>query len=190
MAALVLVAALCVTVPARAQPPSVTIQSVTFMGSGCSWSNANYYLSADYKVLTFMLGGMVATTDSGLAGKRKNCQISVGLKYSDGFSYSLATVTGRGFADIACRSTGTYQASYYVSGQTGTASASRTIAGKFTGNYEFTDKVSRVISSNCNNATNLDIDSEVRVDGKKAFMTLDSLDQKFVLQYRLNWTTC
>ncbi|GBG66688.1 hypothetical protein CBR_g68672 [Chara braunii] len=190
MAALLLVAVVCVAVPARAQPPLVTIDSVTFTGSGCNWGNTNYVLSNDYKVLTVMFGGMIATTDSGLAGKRKNCQISLGLKYPDGFSFTLGKVTGRGFADIGNSSTGTYQTSYYISGQTGTSYATRTIQGKFTGNYEFTDILPRIIWSNCNNAPNLNINSEVRVDGKKAVMTLDSSDQKFKLLFSIDWLAC
>ncbi|GBG66743.1 hypothetical protein CBR_g68728 [Chara braunii] len=193
MAAVVVVSLLSAAVPASAKPPKVTIESVTFMGSGCNWQNTNYVLSNDYSTVTFIFGDMIATTDGGLANRRKNCQASLGLKYPKGWSLSLGSVTGRGYGKLDKGVEGTYQTSYYFSGQTGTAYAKRTLNGQLELNYEYTDVFGLLVWSQCNNVPNLNINSEVRVDGpagRNGIMTLDSTDKKFKLIYRLNWKTC
>ncbi|GBG71799.1 hypothetical protein CBR_g9208 [Chara braunii] len=179
-----------VALPTRAQPTEVTISYVTYQGSGCNYENTNWVLSNDYKTVTFMFGGMVATTDAGLAGQRKACQMSFNMVYPDGWSVSLGKATGRGFADIAKKSKGIYESQYYFSGQTGTASLARIIPGPQTGNFEFTDVFLTSVWSQCNNAPNLNIKVVVRVEGKKAVMALDSQDTKFQMIFNLQWKKC
>ncbi|GBG68151.1 hypothetical protein CBR_g2702 [Chara braunii] len=181
---------LIVALQASAQPPEVTISYVTYAGSGCNGENTNYALSNDNKVVTFMFGGMVATTDEGLAGKRKHCQMSFNMVYPDGWSVSIGQATGRGFANIAKKSKGHYESHYYFAGQTGTASLAREVPGPQTGNFEFTDDFLTIVWSECNNAPNLNIKVVVRVEGKKAVMALDSQDTRFQLAFNLQWTTC
>ncbi|GBG71774.1 hypothetical protein CBR_g9183 [Chara braunii] len=171
-------------------PPEVTISYVTYMGSGCKYDNTNWVLSNDYKTVTFIFGGMVASTDASLAEKRKACQMSFNMIYPDGWSVSLGQATGRGFAEIGEESAGIYESHYYFSGQTGTAMIERKIQGAFTGSFEFTDYFLTLVWSECNNAPNLNIKVVVRVDGKKATMALDSADTKFQLIFNLQWKRC
>eukprot|EP00244_Chara_vulgaris_P001087 TRINITY_DN1171_c0_g1_i7.p2 TRINITY_DN1171_c0_g1~~TRINITY_DN1171_c0_g1_i7.p2 ORF type:complete len:198 (-),score=32.12 TRINITY_DN1171_c0_g1_i7:437-1030(-) len=171
-------------------PPEVTISWVNYAGSGCSYENTNYAISNDYKTVTFMFGGMVATTDEGLNGKRKTCQMSLNMVYPDGWSVSLGQATGRGFADIAKHSHGIYESHYYFSGQTGTAIIERKIKGPKVGSFEFTDDFLTIVWSECNKAPNLNIKTVVRVEGKKAVMALDSHDTKFQLIFNLQWRKC
>eukprot|EP00244_Chara_vulgaris_P001088 TRINITY_DN1171_c0_g1_i8.p2 TRINITY_DN1171_c0_g1~~TRINITY_DN1171_c0_g1_i8.p2 ORF type:complete len:197 (-),score=38.44 TRINITY_DN1171_c0_g1_i8:437-1027(-) len=179
-----------VALPASAQPSEVTISYVNYQGTGCKWQNTNYALSNDYKTVTFMFGGMVATTDGGLADKRKTCQMSFNINYPDGWSFSLGQATGRGFADIAKHSHGIYESHYYFSGQTGTAIIERKIKGPKVGSFEFTDDFLTIVWSECNKAPNLNIKTVVRVEGKKAVMALDSHDTKFQLIFNLQWRKC
>ncbi|GBG68166.1 hypothetical protein CBR_g2717 [Chara braunii] len=188
MAALLLLIA--AAAPARAQPSSVTVNWVTYGGNGCSYSNTQYVLSPDWKTLTFLFGGMVATTDEGLANKRKACQMSISLNYPDGWSCTLGQVTGRGFADIAKDSKGIYETHFYFSGQTGTPSVTRKLKGELVANFEHTDSFSTQVWSQCNNVPNLNIKVVVRVEGKKAVIALDSADTNFELIYYLNWKEC
>ncbi|GBG68168.1 hypothetical protein CBR_g2719 [Chara braunii] len=194
MARFAFVAAVVLTMiaalPASAQPPEVTINSVVYAGSGCNYENSNWVLSNDFKTLTFMFGGMVATTDGSLADKRKHCQLSFYLNYPDGWSVSLGQATGRGFADIAKKSKGFYETHYYFSGQPGTAKVERTIKGPQVGSFEFTDDFVTVVWSECNNAPNLNIKTVVRVEGTKAVMALDSHDTKFQLIFNCKWKAC
>ncbi|GBG66721.1 hypothetical protein CBR_g68705 [Chara braunii] len=180
-----------VAVQASAQaPPEVTISYVNYAGSGCNYQNTNYVLSNDYKTVTFMFGGMVATTDGSLADKRKSCQMSFNMIYPDGWSFSIGQATGRGFADIAKDSAGIYESHYYFSGQTGTARIERKIGGPKVGSFEFTDDFLTFVWSECNNAPNLNIKTVVRVEGAKAVMALDSHDTKFQLIFNLQWRQC
>ncbi|GBG66780.1 hypothetical protein CBR_g68766 [Chara braunii] len=188
MAALLLLIA--AATPALAQPASVTISGVTFGGNGCSWSNSEYSYSSNSKTITFIFGGMVATTDGGLEDRRKVCQISMSISYPDGWTYTLGQVTGRGFADIAKGSQGIYETHFYFSGQTGTPRVSRILPGKFVDSFEFTDDFSTSVWSQCNNTPNLNIKSVVRVEGSQAVMALDSSDTKFQLVYYFDWKEC
>ncbi|GBG81069.1 hypothetical protein CBR_g31626 [Chara braunii] len=171
-------------------PPKVTIDYVTYAGTGCSWDNTNYVLSPDYSTVTFIFGGMVATTDGGLANTRKFCQLSFALKYPKGWIFTLGKATGRGFADIGANSLGVYESSYYFSGQTGTPTISRTFYGPQTKSFEATDKFLTMVWSECNNVPNLNIKTVVRVQGQKAAMFLDSHDTKFHLAFALFWKPC
>ncbi|GBG81873.1 hypothetical protein CBR_g34057 [Chara braunii] len=187
-AVLLLIAA---AVLASAQTPTeVTIGWVTYAGNGCNYDNTNWVLSNDYKTVTFMFGGMVATTDGSLADKRKSCQMSFSVNYPDGWSVSIGQATGRGFADIAENSDGIYETHYYFSGQTGTAMVERKIKGPKVGSFEFTDDFLTLVWSECNNAPNLNIKTVVRVEGQKAVMALDSQDTKFQLIFNLQWRQC
>ncbi|GBG87636.1 hypothetical protein CBR_g45789 [Chara braunii] len=190
MAALSVVTILSVATPALAGPPKVTISSVAYGGSGCSWSDSTYVLSPDYTVLTFIFGNLIATTDAGLLGQRKTCQISLSLDYPPSWSVTLGSVTGRGFTDIAKDSKGVYETQFYFSGQTGTPTITRTFAGPRTGNFEVTDKFLTVVYSQCNDTPNLNIKHVVRVEGSKAVVGLDSSDSKFKLLFSLLWKKC
>ncbi|GBG71805.1 hypothetical protein CBR_g9214 [Chara braunii] len=180
-----------VAVQASAQaPPEVTISYVSYQGSGCNYENTNYVLSNDYKMVTFIFGGMVATTDGSLADMRKSCQMSFYMNYPDGWTVSIGQATARWFADIAQYSAGIYEIHYYLSGQTGTARIERKIQGRYTGSFEFTDDFLTLVWSECNNTPNLNIKVVVRVEGKKAVMAFDSVDCKPVLILNLQWKKC
>eukprot|EP00244_Chara_vulgaris_P008352 TRINITY_DN3267_c0_g1_i2.p1 TRINITY_DN3267_c0_g1~~TRINITY_DN3267_c0_g1_i2.p1 ORF type:complete len:202 (-),score=35.19 TRINITY_DN3267_c0_g1_i2:783-1388(-) len=191
LAALLLIAA--TALPASAHhhcPAKVTISSVNYAGTGCNWENTNYVLSPDYTTVTFMFGGMVATTDGGLAEKRKFCQISLGMDYPKGWSFTLGQATGRGYADIGSGSTGIYETHYYFSGETGTAKVKRVISGPTKEDYEFTDYFVTLVWSKCNNVPNLNIKTVVIAEGRKAAMMLDSIDSKFKLLFAIRWKRC
>uniref|UniRef100_A0A388LFU6 NADH:ubiquinone oxidoreductase intermediate-associated protein 30 domain-containing protein n=1 Tax=Chara braunii TaxID=69332 RepID=A0A388LFU6_CHABU len=171
-------------------PPKVTIDSVTYGGTGCNWQNTNYVFSPDYSTVTFIFGGMVATTDGGLANTRKFCQLSFALKYPKGWIFTLGKATGRGFAAIGKHSLGVYESSYYFSGQTGTCTISRKFYGPQSKSFEATDNFLTMVWSQCNGVPNLNIKTVVRVQGGKAAMFLDSHDTKFRLAFGILWKKC
>ncbi|GBG68037.1 hypothetical protein CBR_g1157 [Chara braunii] len=177
-------------VQASAQTPTeVTIGYVTYAGNGCNYDN-NYVLSNDYKTITFIFDGMVATTDGSLANKREHCQMSFSMNYPDGWSVSIGQATGRGLADIAKNSEGIYETHYYFSRQTGTAMVERKMKVPKVGSFEFTEDFLTLVWSECNNAPNLNIKTVVRLEGTKAMMALDSEDTQFQLIYNLQWRQC
>eukprot|EP00244_Chara_vulgaris_P013175 TRINITY_DN734_c0_g1_i1.p1 TRINITY_DN734_c0_g1~~TRINITY_DN734_c0_g1_i1.p1 ORF type:complete len:198 (-),score=28.98 TRINITY_DN734_c0_g1_i1:512-1105(-) len=193
LAVLLLVTILSAADVAFGQPPKVTIEYVTFQGSGCNWDNTNYDYSSDSTVVTFLFGGMTATTDSGVAGKRKNCVMSFKLSYPNGWSVSMAKVTGRGYAKLDDGVTGAYQASYHFSGQTGTARCKHEATGPMDSNFEYTSRFTDVVWSQCNSAPNFNLNVEVRVDGPpdaEGLVTVDTVDNKFKLLCYLEWNKC
>eukprot|EP00244_Chara_vulgaris_P006902 TRINITY_DN25_c0_g1_i13.p1 TRINITY_DN25_c0_g1~~TRINITY_DN25_c0_g1_i13.p1 ORF type:complete len:199 (+),score=30.21 TRINITY_DN25_c0_g1_i13:119-715(+) len=191
VSALFLAVVLCAATSAQAgAPPKVTIRDVVYGGTGCNYQNTNLAFLNNYQTVTAIFGGMVATTDSGLPGRRKFCQLSFYLDYPNGWSLTLLQVTGRGFCEIAKYSKVYYETQYYFSGQQGTATVRRTISGPQLGNFEFTDKFLTLVYSQCNSAPNLNIKTVVRVDGKKAVMGVDSSDTKFQLLFACIWKKC
>ncbi|GBG81880.1 hypothetical protein CBR_g34064 [Chara braunii] len=185
LAAVLLMIAAAVQVSAQT-PTEVTIGYVTYAGNGCNSDNTNWVLSNDYKTVTFILGGMVATKDGSLADKRKACQMSLSMNYTDGWSVSIGQATARGFADIPKNSEGIYETHYYFSGQTGTAMAERKIKGPMVGSFEFTDDFLPLVWSKCNNAADLNIKTVVT----SGVVALDFQDTKFQLIYNLRWRQC
>ncbi|GBG89885.1 hypothetical protein CBR_g49734 [Chara braunii] len=190
MVALSVVTILSVATPAVAVPRKVAITSVTYGGTGCNWTDTSYVLSPDYTILTFIFGNLIATTDSGMLGLRKFCQISLSLDYPRRWSLTLGSVTGRGFADISAASQGVYETQFYFSGQLGTPTITRTIPGPQTGNFEVTDNFLTLVYSKCHETPNLNIKHVVRVEGSKALVGVDSSDSTFKLLFGLLWKKC
>ncbi|GBG68013.1 hypothetical protein CBR_g1133 [Chara braunii] len=173
------------SVQASAQtPPEVTINYVTYGGSGCGYENTNYVLSNDYKTISFIFSGMAVTTDGSPADKRKACQISFSLNYPDGWSVSIGQVTGSMSVDIAKNSEGIFTTHFYFSGQSGTAIIERKIKGPKVGSFKITDSFLTLLWSECNKAPNLNIKMVVTVEGEEAVMALDKFDPIFNLQWR------
>ncbi|GBG83331.1 hypothetical protein CBR_g37044 [Chara braunii] len=190
MVALSIVTILSVATPAFAGPPKVEISLVVWGGTGCSYSDSSAALPPPYDVLTVLFGNMIATTDKGLPDTRKFCQFSFSLTYPKGWSFTLGTVTGRGFRDVAAGSTGFYETQFYFSGQQGTPTITRTLPGPQKGNFEFTDVFFTEVYSKCNDVPNLNIKHVVRVEGAKALVGLDSSDSKFELLFAFKWKKC
>ncbi|GBG85219.1 hypothetical protein CBR_g39785 [Chara braunii] len=189
-AALSVVTILSAVTPAFAGAPELTISSIIFAGSGCSYSDSTIALSPDYSSITLVFDNMIATTDAGSKGLRKFCQLSLSLDYPRGWSVTLGSVTGSGFLDIAKGSKGVYETQFYFSGQPGTPTITRTFPGPQTGNFKITDSFLTLVYSKCNVTPNLNIKLVVSVEGSKAVVGLNSSDLKFSLIFGLLWKNC
>ncbi|GBG68158.1 hypothetical protein CBR_g2709 [Chara braunii] len=199
MVALLLFTLLAVLVSngyASGAPPSgsVTIAGFTYNGDGCPPGSTEGDVSSDGQALTVMFSKYTASTDMGVAGRRRSCSVSVKLAYPPGFIYHLGSVTVRGYGLLAEGVTGTVQSSYYVAGVPGTAKAKRVIKGPFDDDFEFTDGFESIASSECSSVRNLNIKTEVRVDpgntSKNGLMTIDSADLRLTEVFSIVWTAC
>ncbi|GBG88440.1 hypothetical protein CBR_g47140 [Chara braunii] len=170
-------------VQASAQtPPEVTIDSITYGGSGCGFDDTDYALSNDYKTVNFTFDGMVATTDG---DRKKACQISFALNYPDGWSFSVGQATANVHFDIVKNSVGIYRTVCYFSGQSGTTMIERKIEGPRVGSLEITEDFQTPLWSDCNSKPNLNMKLEVGVEGEKAVMGLDKFHHVNLL-----WRQC
>ena len=104
-------------------PGQVTINKVSYAGTGCPAGTVAEMLSDDLKAFTLLFDSYVAEGGPGipLSAGRKNCQIAVDMRVPQGWSYTIVQVDYRGFAQIDRGATGTQKTSYYFAGQPKTA---------------------------------------------------------------------
>ncbi|GBG71796.1 hypothetical protein CBR_g9205 [Chara braunii] len=172
---------------------SPRISSFKYNGNGCPSGTAVGEISVDGLVITMKYSAFSATTDQGVSGMRKSCQLNIAMTYSPGYSFSLEMVTLRGYTFLDDKVKATHKVSYYLTGQTGTGSFSGSTTGPFDDNYEHSGPVTPKVWSPCNLRRNLNVKAEVRVDNSAnrsgaGFIDVDTKD--VVLAFRLKWKTC
>ncbi|GBG66704.1 hypothetical protein CBR_g68688 [Chara braunii] len=201
MAAFILAAIIVLLgVTARAEPPPESaIDSFTYMGSGCPANSAVGEISKDGQVLTMKFSEFSATTDGGNAGKRKNCQISLKMRYPDGWTYLLETVMLRGYTRLDDKVKAVHRVSYYFTGEQGQGKFIKETLGEFDDNYEHSGPFSPLISSKCGLNRNLNVNMEVRVDNGdnpdgqanpagEGFIDVDMAD--ITVTFSVKWARC
>ncbi|GBG66724.1 hypothetical protein CBR_g68708 [Chara braunii] len=167
MAAFILAAIIVLLgVTARAEsPPESAIDLFTYMGSGCPANSAVGEISKDGQVLTMEFSEFSAETDAGNAGKRKNCQISLKMRYPAGWTYSLETVSLRGYTRLDDKAKAVHRVSYYFTGEGGQGRFTKETEGAYDDNYEHSGPFSPVISSLCGQNRNLNVNMEIAPKG-------------------------
>jgi hypothetical protein len=188
------------SVPAKVPPGRITVSVVTVLGTGCPMHTAAVAAAADntaftvtYSAFTAMAGPGAQPTDS-----RKNCQIAVEVNYPQGFTFAIAQVDYRGFADLAASDVGTEQANYYFQGDSETAHVSHRFNGPRRAGWQATDAttLASLVWAPCGERRDVNINAELRVDKgtasprKQSSMTMDSTDGSIKNLYHLAWKTC
>ncbi|GBG44674.1 hypothetical protein CBR_g78131 [Chara braunii] len=199
MVILLLLGLLQLAVPGLAQSPpasTVKITVVTYAGTGCPPGSTEGVISSDGQTLTIIFSKYTAFTPGSPADRRKNCQVAVAVEYPSGFTFTLATVTYRGYAQLEPGVTGRLAASYYFSGIPGTVRSKHELRPPVDGNFEFTDKFGTVVYQECGvPPAILNLVSEASVKpppGSKAvgLITVDSQDLRLKQIYRFIWKKC
>jgi len=178
-------------------PTKVTINSITYGGTGCPQGTVGSFVSADGTTFTIIFDTFVASLGAGIAvtETRKNCQLNVNLQYPSGFQYSVLGTTFRGYASLTAGVTGVQSATYYFSGSSIQASSSTTFKGPTSGDYEVSDSIpfTSTIWSPCGAALPLNINSQVRLTGPttgSGLLTEDSVDGKVDFVVGISWQKC
>ncbi|GBG88245.1 hypothetical protein CBR_g46812 [Chara braunii] len=200
MVVLLLLGLLQLAVPGLAQsPPSGTVKitKFTYSGSGCPRGSAEGVVSSDGQTLTLIFSKYTVSTPGSTSNRRKNCQVGVTLMYPTGFTFTLGTVTFRGYAQFEQGVKGTLAAAYYFSGIQGTVRVSRNLPPPVEGNFEFTDQFVTFVYQPCDRQPlMLNLNSEARVmpppsPSKSAgLITVDSQDLSLRQLFRLRWKKC
>jgi hypothetical protein len=182
-------------------PPSsgVTINSISYGGSGCPQGTVGSFISSDHTTYTLIfdsfvasIGGGASTTDS-----RKNCQINVDLHYPSGYQFSVYTQNYRGYVQLDNGITAVQKANYYFSGSSAQASTQSSFTGPVDKDYLITDTIpfDSVVWSPCGTDGALNINAQVRLDNSKnrngqGQMTTDSTDGKVEYKLGFQWQRC
>ncbi|TMQ94769.1 DUF4360 domain-containing protein [Actinomadura soli] len=179
-------------------PGKITMQVLTVNGSGCPAGTAAVAPSSDNTAFTVTYSDYMAQAggDSKPTDFRKNCQLSLAVHIPQGFTYAIASADYRGFAHLGAGATGTERANYYHQGMSQTTPISHTIKGKYSSNWQFTDRtpVAELVFKPCGENRNFNINTELRVenasDDETSFMSFDSADGSVRTVYQFAWKKC
>ncbi|KAL2129156.1 hypothetical protein VTI74DRAFT_8162 [Chaetomium olivicolor] len=169
----------------------VQITGTSYSGTGCPAGNVSAELSSDLTTLTLLYDQLKAEAGNSVStfSYRRNCDLTVRLKYPQGWQFSVFKADYRGYAQIPAGDRGTSKANYFFSGDPRRANlrcsqifSAVTIRGPYDGDYLKTDQFGGVQStgwSPCGVEGLLNIHSEVRLSPmdtvKPALLTVTSL---------------
>ncbi|GBG65329.1 hypothetical protein CBR_g50365 [Chara braunii] len=157
--------------------------------------------SQDLVVITMKYCAFSATTDQGVSGMRKSCQLNIAMA-SPGYSFSLEMVTLRGYTFLDDKVNATHKVSFYLTGELGTGSFSGSTTGPFDDNYQHSgpvnpkSQVPRFGGLARSGRRNLNVRAEVRVDNSAnrsgvGFIDVDRYQgRRPRVQAEVEWTTC
>ncbi|GAA3905323.1 DUF4360 domain-containing protein [Actinoplanes auranticolor] len=201
-----MLAALAIPAPALAAPlapppGAMTVKVVGANGSGCPPGSIAILPSEDNTAFTVIYSEYTAQVgpDIKAAERRKNCQIALDIRVPGGFTYTIAQVDYRGYAQLAPGSSGVQTAGYYFAGNSQTARSQHNLKGPKDGYWQKSDELG-ITSLNykpCGVEVNLNINTELRVNGgwsdvKKttSMLTMDSTDWSTKTIFHLSWKKC
>jgi len=174
----------------------VVLDVVTVNGSGCPAGSASVTSRADNTAFTVSYNDFLAQAGSGsnAVDSRKNCQINVLVRVPAGFTYAIARADYRGFAHLQAGATALQIAHYYIMGQSPTAESRHTFYGPMHGDWRAVDEADALIWAPCGVASNLNINTELRVDagssGASSFVTMDSTRGAVRTVFNFSWREC
>jgi len=182
----------------KPDPSQVTIQSISYGGSGCPQNSVGQFISDDKETFTLIFDDMVASIGGGVASTetRKNCQINLNLHYPTGFQYSVLSTTFRGYASLDAGVSGTQSATYYFSGSNTQATATQPFKGPVNADYATPESIpfASAVWAPCGASLPLNINTQVRLTSTKStaqgLLTQDSLDGKITYVVGLSWRQC
>lgn len=179
-------------------PSYVEIDNISYGGTGCPAGSVSENVSDDYQAFTLLFDEYVAEIGPGISRReaRKACQITVDLKFPQGWSFTIMDVDYRGYASLDRKVTGTQQSDYYFQGQRGSARLTTNFRGEMDEDYEINDKLglSAVVWSPCGANRALNIKTQVRLASRdrraSGLMTVDSVDGELSHVYNIKWKRC
>lgn len=185
-------------------PPAGTVyvDSFSFAGSGCPAGTVAPTISNDNKTLTLSFDQFIAEVlpNSNKSMDRKNCNLTVNLKYPQGYTYAVAKADYRGYVYLDRYVSATQKATYYFAGMANAHTYSSNIGGgNFTvdKNYLFTDSIpmESVVWAPCGETRALNINAEIRTENRRnrngqGTITTDSMDLDVNTQLSLVWNSC
>jgi hypothetical protein len=181
-------------------PGTIYITDMTYNGSGCPIGSTVAHVADDATTFTVIHSQFLAQVGPGIMASeaRKNCQINLGLFVPQGFSYAIASVDYRGYAELASGANAKQKATYYFEGRPVQGSTTHTFTGPMADDWHVneTADVAALVWSPCGEKRNLNINAEVRLSrgtspaSASSYMTMDSEDGSIQTIYHIAWKTC
>jgi Domain of unknown function (DUF4360) len=186
------------TSPTDAGPADVTIESVTYSGSGCPSGSAVTSITPDGQTFEIGFSSYIAAVGQSLPASeaRRDCVLVVDFAVPRDSTYSVANVEYRGFAELDSDVVGSRASTYHFAGEPPDPVLKDDLVGPMDDVYDFADQPfsSGPLTSACGKGHRLRIHTAVKVDGKKnptgsGLMTTDETDG-VIESWHLNWQPC
>lgn len=180
----------------------VAIQKVDARGSGCAAGTVSANLSPDGEAMTLIFDdySVEGTANEDRLGKtKKDCNIQMRIATPPGWTFSILSLTLRGYADLDPGVNGTQSAKYRLGrNRRDTELSKLKLTGEYRDNYEqsFDLPVASANWSDCSGtAQTLDLATSISVRGERratggGVMTVDSLDGEMNQEYGIVWRRC
>jgi len=181
-------------------PSGFNITSLVLNGSGCPPGSAVYTLSTDKSAVTVTFSRFFAEVGPGIpiSHSRRNCQVTLGIRVPQGFSFAIANVDYRGYYQLDKKVTASQNAIYYFQGQLQQATARSTLTGPILGkDYTYRDSfgLATLVFCPCGANTVLNINSDLRTNNANnkagsGYISQDSTDVSLKQIFHFQWRKC
>jgi len=182
------------------RPGAVTINRLTYNGTGCPLGTLAVNVSEDRGALTTTFTELVAESGPGisLSAGRKNCVISMTLGVPAGWQYTLGSAYLRGFVALDAGVREPFSTSAFFAGAGATARFQNIKNGPYEGDLVASDPTAfaGLPWSPCNQAREVLFNTSVRVarvsgnSSVRGLFTNDSVDGEVTEVVGLAWRRC
>lgn len=184
-------------------PPEgkVFIQDIVYGGTGCPHGTVGTSIAPSGLNFGLSFDQYIAGLGDGYnrADKRKHCELRVNLHVPNGYSYAIADIIYRGYAELDYGITGTLQSKYHFQGELLEAGFSKTVRGQVDEDfvYEDTLDLESFVWSECGASAPVVLNTQIRLRNTPAAgpsaggtIGVDSVEGKLTQEYGLVWRKC
>jgi hypothetical protein len=189
-AAIGLAASAFLVMPASAAAPSVG--RIGLGGPGCPAGSATAAVSGDGTILTIRFTEFEVEAGGARTVDRKACALAIPFTAPPGHAVALLALTYRGDLRLPAGAQATLSAETFFAGGQG-PTASHTVDGPLTSRFSATTGATATVWSACGAATNLRVNTSLRVEtttGRAASASIRSQDVDAALIYQLRLRKC
>ena len=188
--------------PVAPNADEIYIRSVAYAGTGCPEETVSQNISPDRKAVSFLFAEFLAEITAGMSEEeraiqgKKDCELTIDLQYPNGWTYSVASVDYRGFADFDDGVSAQRRTTIKFADDSKNESFSSALIAGFKGDFSFRDTfdIKEEVLAPCGTVKPLiiKIEAELLADNLESsgFLSLDTLDGEMSHQFGIKWTEC
>ncbi len=182
--------------PSGAAPPGVTVEKVTTGGSGCADPESlSVVVASDGTAFLAVFDEMTLDYPPGPPVQHLHCVASIKIEAPDGWRFSVATATNRGYAYLSDNQTAKVASKYFFSGQPAGGMKVSTLSGPHDGDYQLTEETSSAGWSKCGGQNIFHMHAILSLDvvqnkDEPAVLNGETADARFVKALAWQWERC
>jgi hypothetical protein len=177
----------------------ITLDSVSYSGTGCPAGSATISITPDGRELALLFSDYVATVGPGVDASEgeKECVIKIDVSSPTFVTFGVSNVEYRGYAQLDANVAGGRASTYHLTQQPEKPAFQDSLVGPLDADYDYTDipATTGPLTAKCNKHHHLTIRSLVRLDGSKnpagfGLLTSDETDASVTETWGLAWQPC